>query len=438
MAAKNKKEVGNTVEAEVGSPIVKVGKIEITKNTVASPYIPQNGGNFIDHGDILKTLALGIRDNLAVLLIGESGTGKTSAIRYLAAQTNNPLRRVNLNGGTTADELVGRQMINEKGTYWVDGVLTEAMRRGEWIVLDEINAALPEVLFVLQSVLDDDGYLVLNEKDDKEIVHKNPNFRVFATCNPPEYAGTKEMNKALLSRFHICINTPFPKEEQELQIVKYHLGDTIAQSEMATKLVKMANDTRTAKEAGNADFAINTRDILSVLKLSEHMDPLESFALGFANKLDAADRTAVLSSARLTLPQTKKKASAQRITVQCLEDLKIGSTFVLTADMQDIYYGSVSASNNQAATLESSPIENILSGMPTEDGVKEDEFEILGAYYEQTENAPETIELTTKGERVASLVQFSKGSQKGNKAVIFHNPGLKDTIEIINNLVEIK
>ena len=195
------------------------GKIELGIADGTSLYVPQQAGNFVDHGDILKTLAIAIRDNLPVLLMGESGTGKTSAIRYLASETQNGLRRVNLNGGTTADELVGRLLINDKGTYWVDGILTEAMRNGEWIVLDEINAALPEVLFVLQSVMDDDGYLVLTEKDDKEIVRKHPNFRLFATCNPPEYAGTKEMNKALLSRFAICINAEFPSESKELEII---------------------------------------------------------------------------------------------------------------------------------------------------------------------------------------------------------------------------
>ena len=60
----------------------------------------------------MKTLAIAVRDNLPALLIGESGTGKTSAIRFLAHETKNGLRRVNLNGGTTADELVGRLLIN--------------------------------------------------------------------------------------------------------------------------------------------------------------------------------------------------------------------------------------------------------------------------------------------------------------------------------------
>lgn len=294
---------------------INYSKIEVTINNGLSPYVPKLASKFIDHGSILKTLAIAVRDNLPILLMGESGTGKTSAIRYMANETKNGLRRVNLNGGTTADELVGRLLINEKGTYWVDGILTEAMRNGEWIVLDEINAALPEVLFVLQSVLDDDGYLVLTEKDDKEIVHKHKNFRLFATCNPPEYAGTKELNKALLSRFAICINAEFPPEKKEFEIIKHHLGSAIASSEMAIKMVGLANETRKTKELGKSDYAINTRDLLNTLKLVEFVDPLEALGLAFANKLDLADNKALRVIAKLYLP-TKKKALCVRTLVK--------------------------------------------------------------------------------------------------------------------------
>jgi cobaltochelatase CobS len=287
----------------------------------------------------MKTLAIAIRDNLSTLLIGESGTGKTSAIRFLANQTKNGLRRVNLNGGTTADELVGRLLINDKGTYWVDGVLTEAMRTGDWIVLDEINAALPEVLFVLQSIMDDDGYLVLTEKDDKEIVYKHKNFRIFATCNPPEYAGTKEMNKALLSRFAICINAEFPPSEKELEIIEHHLGNAIASSEIAIKLVGLANETRKNKELGTSDYAINTRDILNTLKLTDLMDPLEALGLAFANKLETSDNKALKILAKLHLPLTKKKANAKRNKIKSTDEILIGKTFIFDNDMQSTYLG---------------------------------------------------------------------------------------------------
>ncbi|MEK6882672.1 MAG: AAA family ATPase, partial [Nanoarchaeota archaeon] len=318
---------------------IKKEKIEIEKGNNKSPYIPKNKTIFIDHGEILNTLAIAIKDNLNLLIIGESGTGKTAAIRHMAELTKNGLRRVNLNGGTTADELVGRQMINEKGTYWVDGVLTEAMRNGDWIVLDEINAALPEVLFVLQPVMDDDGYLVLYEKDDKEIVKRHPTFRIFATCNPPEYAGTKEMNIALLSRFAICINTEFPKPAKELEIIKHHLGSVIANSTMAIKLVDMANETRKAKETENSEYAINTRDVLNILRLAQQIDPIEALCLAFANKLDNTSNKALRTMAKLHLPMNKKQANTKRTKIDQINQIKTGNEYIIDADMQNTYFG---------------------------------------------------------------------------------------------------
>lgn len=415
---------------------VKFGKVELPQGAGTSQYVPQNGGKFIDHGDIMKTLAIGIRDNLAVLLIGESGTGKTSAIRYLASATQNGLRRVNLNGGTTADELVGRLLINDKGTYWVDGVLTEAMRNGEWIVLDEINAALPEVLFVLQSVLDDDGYLVLQEKDDKEIVRKHADFRLFATCNPPEYAGTKEMNKALLSRFAICINTEYPPEATELEIIAHHLGTAVAKSEMAIKLVGMANDTRKAKELGNADYAINTRDIISILKLNEFMEPVEALALGFSNKLDSADNKAVKTMAKLHLPTSKKKGSATRTKVISPTEIHIGEHYVLDTDMHAAYYG-VTKDSGQIEKMKKANLGEIIADFEREGSVKGDEFKVEAIYYEDAENGADNTERTDLGDKVASMISFVAGSQKGKKAVIVHHVDVEDSIKILEELYEI-
>ena len=413
---------------------IKYGKIEIPINDGTNPYMPQNGGNFIDHGDIMKTMAIAIRDNMPVLLIGESGTGKTSAIRYLANKTGNGLRRVNLNGGTTADELVGRLLINDKGTYWVDGVLTEAMRRGEWIVLDEINAALPEVLFVLQSVLDDDGYLVLSEKYDKEIITKHPNFRLFATCNPPEYAGTKEMNKALLSRFSICINADFPPTNKELEIIENRLGNAVAKSEIAIKLVGLANETRKAKELGTADYAINTRDVLNTLQLSEYMEPIEALGLAFANKLDLADNRALRIMAKLHLP-SKKKANATRKPVLHTDALTIGETYVMGADVHSAYFGLTNKPKDFEGLIKDD-LSNIIRGTSRDNAIKGDEFVIDATYYEDVDDISKEP-LANAGGKVASAVRIIAGPNKDKQAIIIHHKDLENSGEIIKNLYEI-
>jgi len=414
---------------------VSYSKIEIQINKTTSQYIPKVASKFIDHGDIMKTLAIAVRDNLPILLMGESGTGKTSAIRCMAHDTNNGLRRVNLNGGTTADELVGRLLINEKGTYWVDGILTEAMRNGEWIVLDEINAALPEVLFVLQSVLDDDGYLVLSEKDDKEIVTKHKDFRMFATCNPPEYAGTKEMNKALLSRFSICINAEFPPEKKEFEIIEHHLGNAIASSEMAIKMVGLANETRKAKELGKSDYAINTRDVLNTLRLVEFVEPLEALGLAFANKLDTSDNKALKMLAKLHLP-TKKKALAIRKKIKTEEDLEIGKTYVLDSDIHNSYFG-LTDDEKMFSSLIRNDLGFIVSNTQRENGIKGDEFVIEATYYEEGENGASKASKTNEGKKIASAVNIVDGPNKGKKGIIIHHKDLDNTLDIIKLIYEI-
>ena len=156
-------------------PIRQEGSIEF----VPPPqfYIPADGA--------LEKIMWAVGRQLPVLLIGETGVGKTLAIRHLAHETRNGLRRVNLNGMTTVDEFVGKLMINEAGTYWSDGVLVQAMQAGDWLLIDEINACLPEIAFCLHSLLDDDRMIVLTEYDGR-VIRPHPNFRLFATMNPSE------------------------------------------------------------------------------------------------------------------------------------------------------------------------------------------------------------------------------------------------------------
>ena len=411
---------------------ITIEKIELNVNTDKNKFTPIQSKEFIDHGEILKTLAIAIRDNLPTLLIGESGTGKTSAIRYLAEKTKNGLRRVNLNGGTTADELVGRLLINDKGTYWIDGILTEAMRNGEWIVLDEINAALPEVLFVLQSVMDDDGYLVLTEKDDKEIVKKHENFRIFATCNPPEYAGTKEMNKALLSRFVVCIKTEFPPERVELNIIKHHLGEEMAKTEIATKLIKLANTTRESKENEKTDYAINTRDVISILKLTKFVNPIEALKLGFSNKLETDESKALLLIAKLHLPLSSKKANEKRITLSTQEDFIIGKSYKINENVENAYE-CMYEYENEFKELIKKDLATIIeeSQVRKENAIKNDTFRVTSTYYENTEEGSVTEERRDEGEKLASVIEITGGKNKGKRCIILHHPEIKNTMNIV-------
>lgn len=171
--------------------------------------------------------------------------------------------RINLNGQTGREDLLGKYQLVEGNTVWQDGILLTALKKGYWILLDEINAALPEVLLVLQALLEVQnntlGTLLLSEKDG-ELITPHKQTRIFATCNPSDYAGTKDFNQATLSRFIILRVQPLSaSEESELLIEKYALDANIA-----NKLAVIASGLRKLKEQGEIMTFISTRDIEQV------------------------------------------------------------------------------------------------------------------------------------------------------------------------------
>lgn len=235
-----------------------------------------------------------------VLLTGVTGIGKTSLVKWLAYKTNNSYRRIQLNGSTGVDNLVGKWLINESGTYWEDGILTDAMREGHFLLLDEINAALPEVLFILNSVLDDDGVLILDDKG-KEVVKPHPNFRVFAAMNPSQdYAGTKEMNRAQLDRYSV-FELEYPKPNVEIDIIKgyasydVHLGGNKedGHNSVISRMVDFANIIRQKNTNSEWVSICSTRQLIQWIQLSDYLSLKYSAEIAILNKCDAEERTQV-------------------------------------------------------------------------------------------------------------------------------------------------
>ncbi len=213
-------------------------------------------------GATKELLEKAVQLNLPVLLIGETGVGKTAFVRDLAKEKKKELIRLNLTGQTGVDEFVGKILADKAGTYWQDGLLLQAMRRGQWLVLDEINMALPEILSKLHSLLDDDRMVVVSENDG-EIVRPHEDFRLFATMNPSdEYAGTKELNRAFLSRFPVVLSIDYTDKEQEILIERHDIS-----SDMAGNLVALAKETRKHKKSGKLSTLISTRDLLYCAQL---------------------------------------------------------------------------------------------------------------------------------------------------------------------------
>ncbi len=249
--------------------ISKRTSLLINKNHVDSTFLPKEVDFQMD--GVKKTVeqvAIGVALKTSVLLIGETGTGKTSLIRHLASKTKNAFVRVNHNGGTTIEDIVGRWLITPDAngqikTEWVDGILIQAMKEGYWFLADEINAAPAEVNFVYHALTDDDGRVLIAEKGN-EVVIPHPNFRFFGAMNPPaEYAGTKELNKALMSRFMVVqVDFPAPKTEQKILIQR-----TGVAPEVAERMVRFAGEIRVNHAKEQVRFVLSTRDLIMWARL---------------------------------------------------------------------------------------------------------------------------------------------------------------------------
>jgi MoxR-like ATPase len=258
-----------------------------------SPFVPHEQVYVTPPQGYLEKLAYGVANNLPVLLIGETGVGKTLAVRYLAWKSNNGLRRVNLNGATTVDEFLGKLLINEQGTYWVNGVLVDAMESGDWILLDEINACLPEIAFALHSLLDDDRMVVLMEYDGR-IIRPHPEFRVFASMNPSEqsrYSGTKMLNEALLDRFPVVIRMDYLPVEREIEAVMAQSGN--AERDTVERMVQAANDVREAIHNEKVFGSFSTRRVIDWARMARKFGVRESAHYTVLSKLNRYDAEVV-------------------------------------------------------------------------------------------------------------------------------------------------
>lgn len=262
-------------------------------------------GSVVVEEDHINVIEKCVNISEPVLLIGETGTGKTALIRELARQSKQELVRVSINGSIGTEEILGKWLAKDGSTYWQDGVLTMAMKEGFWIVFDEINAALPEVLFALHSLLDDDRKILIPEKSN-ETVRPHKNFRFFATMNPTEdYAGTKDVNRALLSRFHAVLNVSVLPEIEESKLLYSQVG---LEEQNCIKLVKFGTALREEKKKNNIFYFCSTRDLVQAAKLQKTGLTFEvSVEHAICNKMSAGERKEIEAVIKQHIKESAKK-----------------------------------------------------------------------------------------------------------------------------------
>lgn len=282
----------------------------------ADPLVPKKAIviNLNDADEV--ALAIAVRDNLPALLIGETGTGKTSIVRHLAHLRKQPYVRVNMTGFTTPDDLIGSKSIKGNSTYFEYGIITDAMRRGAILVLDEINATTPDCLFILHGLLDEDRRITL---PNGETISPHPDFRVFATCNP-DYEGTRSMNKAFLDRFPIILQINHLPVEEEQQLL---IDRTGIAADIAKDLVMMATMARTEYMNNKLTMFVSTRTLLHTASLIQHgLDFKTAYQLTVMRKTNNIEEQKVVLDFYLAVRREGGKKSEDGYDIIKVKELK--------------------------------------------------------------------------------------------------------------------
>ncbi|NIR76652.1 MAG: cobaltochelatase subunit CobS [Gemmatimonadetes bacterium] len=257
-----------------------------------------------DHDTTLAILA-GFAHNRRVMIQGYHGTGKSTHIEQVAARLNWPCVRVNLDSHISRIDLIGKDAIKlrdgKQVTEFQEGILPWALRNPAAIVFDEYDAGRPDVMFVIQRVLEVDGKLTL--LDQNEVIHPHPSFRLFATANTVGlgdttglYHGTQQINQGQMDRWSLVATLNYLPHDAESDIVlsKNPQLNTEKGRKTVSRMVTVADLTRTAFMNGDLSTVMSPRTVITWAQNAEIFGDVGfAFRLTFLNKCDELERQTV-------------------------------------------------------------------------------------------------------------------------------------------------
>ena len=244
----------------------------------------------------------GVNSKENVLLTGGTGVGKTTHVVKLAEAIGQDVLRVNFNAETRLSDFVGKMHVINGETRWVDGILPMAMRKGMWLLMDEIDMADPSILALLHPILEPNPILVLKENNGEQI-KAHPNFRIFATANSVgamqdragTYTGTNQLNEAFLDRW-LIIHVPNLIEKEEIKVVKSNVRGL--KNRWAKRIVEFANLVRNNDNSLGIDFNsdnFSTRRVIAwAQKTALLRSPIEGAKLAWVDKVASGERETLM------------------------------------------------------------------------------------------------------------------------------------------------
>lgn len=236
------------------------------------------------------------------LITGPTGSGKSSLIEHCCALTKRPFIRVNMTGDIESTVLFGQLVVENGATVWKDGPVTEAVRHGAVLLIDEWDVTPPEILFGLQWLFEEEGKLFIKEMpgDSKsKFLIPHENFRLVCAGNTVgqgddtgRYSGTNVQNNASIDRFQTTIVLNYLAPEHEEKIV-YDCGSGVTKPTIK-KMVSFANMIRTACNQNDINLTMSPRTLINwAKKIGVYGDVKHALSLAFINKLRDSDAKVV-------------------------------------------------------------------------------------------------------------------------------------------------
>lgn len=270
-----------------------------------SPYVPELDPDYLFDRPTTLAILAGFAYNRRVMVSGYHGTGKSTHIEQVAARLNWPCVRINLDSHVSRIDLVGKDAIVVKDgmqiTEFKDGILPWAYQNNVALVFDEYDAGRPDVMFVIQRVLESSGRLTL--LDQSRVIAPHPAFRLFATANTVGlgdttglYHGTQQINQAQMDRWSIVTVLNYLAHDTEVDIVlaKAKHFQNAEGRETVSRMVRVADMTRQAFINGDLSTVMSPRTVITWAENAEIFNDIGfAFRLTFLNKCDEMERPTV-------------------------------------------------------------------------------------------------------------------------------------------------
>ncbi|RZL88555.1 MAG: cobaltochelatase subunit CobS [Variovorax sp.] len=268
-------------------------------------HVPEIDAVYRFNPDVTLAILAGFTRDRRVMVQGLHGTGKSTHIEQVAARLNWPCVRLNLDGHISRLDLVGKDAVvlrdGKQVTEFQEGIVPWSLQRPVALIFDEYDAGRPDVMFVIQRILERDGKFTL--MDQNKVLRPHPYFRLFATANTVGlgnlnglYHGAQRLNHAQIDRWNIVASLNYLAADEEIAIVQARVPSLAddAGRKLVAAMVAVADLTRKGFAAGDLSTLMSPRTVITWAENIEiFRDPALAFRLSFVNKCDEAERPLV-------------------------------------------------------------------------------------------------------------------------------------------------